>query len=65
MAATPVFLPRKSHGLRNFAGYHPWGCKRVGHDLATKMYNICTLKTTKHCLKRNLKVLKWRNMLCS
>ena len=33
---TPVFLPGKSHGQRNLAGYSPWGCKRVGHDLATK-----------------------------
>ena len=31
-----VFLPRKPHGQRNLAGYSPWGCKRVGDDLATK-----------------------------
>ena len=24
---TPVFLPRKSHGLRNPMGYSPWGGK--------------------------------------
>ena len=24
---TPVFLPGKSHGKRNMAGYSPWGCK--------------------------------------
>ena len=24
------------HRLRNLAGYSPWGCKRVRHDLATK-----------------------------
>ena len=30
---TPVFLPRKPLSL---AGYSPWGCKRVGHDLVTK-----------------------------
>ena len=24
---TPVFLPRKSHGQRNLAGFSPWGCK--------------------------------------
>ena len=30
---TPVFLPWKSHGQRSLAGYSPWGCKRVGHDL--------------------------------
>ena len=25
-----------SHGQRSLVGYRPWGCKRVGHDLATK-----------------------------
>ena len=30
----PVFLPGKSHGQRNLAGYSPWG-HRVGHDWAT------------------------------
>ena len=29
MAASPVFLPGKSHGPRSLAGYNPWGC-RVG-----------------------------------
>jgi len=24
---TPIFLPRKSQGQRNLAGYSPWGCK--------------------------------------
>ena len=32
---TPVFLPGKSHGQRSLAGYSPWGCKRIGWDLAT------------------------------
>ena len=27
MAATPVFLPGKSHGQRSPQGYSPWGCK--------------------------------------
>ena len=36
---TPVFLPGTSHGQRSLAGYSPWGCKRAGHDLATK-HNI-------------------------
>ena len=31
-----VFLPRKSHRQRSLVGYHPWGCGRVGLDLATK-----------------------------
>ena len=29
------FLPGKSHGQRSLAGYSPWGCKRIGWDLAT------------------------------
>ena len=33
---TPVFLPGKSHGQRNLAGYSPSGCRRVGRDLVTK-----------------------------
>ena len=33
---TPVFLPGKSHGQRNLAGYSPWGHKRVRHNLAIK-----------------------------
>ena len=33
---TPVFLPGKSHEQGSLAGYSPWGCRRVGHDLATQ-----------------------------
>ena len=33
---TPVFLPGKPHAQRSLAGYSPWGCKRVGHNLAIK-----------------------------
>ena len=33
---TPVFLPWKSHGQKSRAGYSPWGCKRIRHDLVTK-----------------------------
>ena len=33
---TPVFLFGKAHGQRSLAGYSPWGCKRVRHDLVTK-----------------------------
>ena len=29
-------LPGKSHGQRSLAGDSPWGCKRIGHDSATK-----------------------------
>ena len=34
---TPVFLSEESHGQRSLAGYYcSWGCKRVGHSLASK-----------------------------
>ena len=33
---TPVFLPGESHGQRRLVGYSPWGCRRVGHNLAAK-----------------------------
>ena len=33
---TPVFLPEKSHGQRNLAGYSPWLARELRHDLVTK-----------------------------
>ena len=36
IASILVFLPGKSHGQRNLAGYSPWGRKRVRNDLLTK-----------------------------
>ena len=38
--SSPVFLPVKSHGQRNLAGYSSWGLKRVRHDLATKQQHV-------------------------
>ena len=32
----PLPVPGKFHGQRSLAGYSPWGCKRVRHDLVTK-----------------------------
>ena len=29
-------LAWESHGQRSLGGYGLWGCKRFGHDLATK-----------------------------
>ena len=34
---TPVFLPEKFYEQRNLVGYSPQSCKRVGHDLVTKL----------------------------
>ena len=41
---TLVSLSGKSHGERSLAGYSPWGCKRVGHDLATKTQQPTTFE---------------------
>ena len=32
---TPVFLSGKLDGQWSLAGYSPYSCKRVGHDLVT------------------------------
>ena len=37
---TPVFLPRKSHGLRSLVGYSPWDCKESDTTEATE--HACT-----------------------
>ena len=36
MAAHSSTLAWEIHGQRSLAGYSPWGCKRVRHDLVTK-----------------------------
>ena len=36
MAAHSSILAWEIHGQRSLVGYSPRGCKRVGHDLATK-----------------------------
>ena len=40
---TSVFLPWKSHGQKNLAGYFPWGYKRVRCNLATKLQQFLSL----------------------
>ncbi|CAI9162481.1 unnamed protein product [Rangifer tarandus platyrhynchus] len=37
---TPVFLPGESHGQRSLVGYSPRGCKKAGHDFATKQHLV-------------------------
>ena len=39
---TPVFLPGKSHGQRNLAGYSPWGCKEL--DITDQAHTHITTK---------------------
>ena len=43
---TPVFLPEKSHGQRNLAGYSPWGQKEL--DTSEHAYaHMCTYTVIK------------------
>ena len=52
--STPVFLPGKSHGQRSLAGYSPWGCKRVRHELATKQQeHISYIFQNKNFISKN------------
>ena len=50
--ATHSSIAWKSHGQRSLVGYRPWGCKRIGHDLATKQRQEQngTLQGGLHCL---------------
>ena len=43
-----------SHGQRSLAGCSPWGCKRVGHNLATDQQ--------KHMEKENTERVKRAGM---
>ena len=31
-----ILLPGKSNEQKSLVGYSPWGCKRVGHNLAVE-----------------------------
>ena len=47
MATILVFLPGESQGQRSLVGHSPWGCKRVGHNFATKPHQgSVTMKLT-------------------
>ena len=58
----PVFLPRKTHGQRSFAGYSPWDHKRVRHNFLTKQQQ-CTYITfsplPKNFFRINSQWLNW------
>ena len=60
---TLVLLNGRSHGQRKLVGYSPWGCERVGHDLATEQQVL--LGTTKQNNKRQKGRLKqkWKEQL--
>ena len=64
MATHPVFLPGESHGQRSLVGYSLWGCKKVGHNLATKQQKICgwrngRIKGFEEYLGSNINRLEW------
>ena len=40
---TSLFLPGKSHGQKSSADYSPWGCKRIGHNFATKQFYLLSI----------------------
>ena len=44
LATHSSILAWKSHGQKSLVGYSSWGCKRVGHDLATKTTDIINTK---------------------
>ena len=61
MATHPVFLPEKSYGQKNLAGYSPWGHKRFGHNLVTKQQQLPTwsyqslkLRLRKLCMVKSI-----------
>ena len=58
---TPVFLSEEPHGQRSLVGYHPWGCKRVGHYWATEQQlgrTASTLNSDQTAYSEGLKTTK-------
>jgi len=51
--ATHSSILAQEIGQRSLAGYSPWGCKRVRHDLAAKHH---------HNKQQNLQLLTSANM---
>ena len=45
---TLVFSPEKSHGRRSLGVYTPWGCKRVGDNLATTQQLVLLSTLSQH-----------------
>ena len=70
---TPVFLPGKSHGQSSLTGCSPRGCKRGGHNWATKRQWYDSWHTGAHshlgkftawkCIYRGLTVME-HSVLC-
>ena len=62
LATIPVFLPGKSHGQKSLAGYSPWGCKRVGHDLTIEQQRKIII-TDKTVNSQKVKKISYMNTL--
>ena len=59
--ATQVFLPGKSHGQRNLAGYSVWGGKRARHNWVTKHTHTRACVTESLCLTAEICTTLWIN----
>ena len=57
MATHFSILAGKFHGWRSWAGYSPWGGKRVGYDLATKQQQCFVHNNTGHNNKGQRKTI--------
>ena len=59
-----MFLPGKSQGQGNLAGYSPWDHNKVGHDLATKqqqrVYYRVVSKGAKKAMAPQSSTLAWK-----
>ena len=49
-----AFKPGKSHGQKNLVNCCTWGCKGLGHDLATKQQQQVLYDCTATCLSIKL-----------
>ena len=54
---TPVLLPGKSHGLRSFVGYSPWGRKES--DMTERLHHSTTSSHFRNSSNSNFIVSHW------
>ena len=50
MAALSSILALENPWTEEPGGYSPWGCKRVGHDLATKQQQQQEVRQSSHMI---------------
>ena len=60
---TPVFLPGKSHGLRNIVGYSPWGHKELDTTEQLHFHFLSQAKNTTDSLRSFLHIT-WDIISC-